>query len=422
MYNHFNEKNPKVNNEFKEIINTQEIIDVTPKKEGKKKQKGIIHKGMFLLMTSAFCTVSFVLGGAYVSQSLDDKLAKMESQIAADSKEGLLNTSTSNAATLTAASSKNTNDLSITEIANIAGNSVVEIRTESVATNRYVGQYVTEGAGSGVIISSDGYIVTNKHVISGASKITVTLKNNKSYAATLIGYDAQTDLAVLHIDEEGLTAAVYGNSDNLQVGELAVAIGNPLGQLGGTVTDGIISALDREISLEGQKMNLLQTSAAINPGNSGGGLFNGQGELVGIVVAKSSGSDIEGIGFAIPVNEVKTVVSSLMSNGYVKNRPALGVSILDATSAATAYQYNLSQRGIYVTALTEGSNAAISGIKVGDCIIAIENRQISTTADISSVLQNYNVGDTIEVTVSRSGKLLTLKLKLSELKPSSAVE
>lgn len=413
MNNHFNEEDYKSSSAFKEITDFREVIDVIPKESKTKKYQKTKGKALSIFMASILSVSSFALGGAYVNHKVDSKLAQLESQIS--STASVTNSAVVQQTATTVKSSSS--ELSVVDIANIAGSSVVEIRTESVSTNRYLGQYVTEGAGSGVIISSDGYIVTNNHVISGANKITVTLKNNETYTATLIGSDSQTDLAVLHIEAAGLTAATYGNSDSLQVGELAVAIGNPLGQLGGTVTDGIISALDREITLDGKQMNLLQTSTAINPGNSGGGLFNGQGELVGIVVAKSSGSDIEGIGFAIPVNDVKSVVDSLMNDGYVKNRPALGVSILDATSAETAYQYGLSQRGLYVAALTEGGNAKAAGVQVGDYIIGIANTQITSTADISSVLQNYSVGDTVEMTLSRSGKMVTVHLKLSELKP-----
>ncbi|MCR5482109.1 MAG: trypsin-like peptidase domain-containing protein, partial [Clostridia bacterium] len=202
-------------------------------------------------------------------------------------------------------------DLSIQEVIALAANSVVEITTEQVVNDSWMQQYVSEGAGSGVIISADGYIVTNNHVISGASKISVKLKNGKTYDAEVVGADTQTDVAVIKINESKLTAAVFGDSDKLQVGDLAVAIGNPLGQLGGTATEGIISALDRTLTIEGRQMTLLQTSASVNPGNSGGGLFNGKGQLIGMVVAKSAGSNVEGLGFAIPVNNVKTVANQL---------------------------------------------------------------------------------------------------------------
>jgi serine protease Do len=192
--------------------------------------------------------------------------------------------------------------------------------------------------------------------------IEVTLNNGDVYAASLIATDSKTDLAVIKIETTGLTAAILGDSDALVVGEDAIAIGNPLGELGGTVTNGIISALDREVTVEGQKMNLLQTNAAINPGNSGGGLFNAKGELIGIVSAKSSGTDIEGLGFAIPVNDVKEVVVQLIEKGYVAGRPALGVSVIDINSIQLAMQYGVSQYGVYIAEVLEDSAAEKAGL------------------------------------------------------------
>jgi serine protease Do len=191
--------------------------------------------------------------------------------------------------------SKYGTQLSTSEVASLTSDSVVEITTETVTTDSWMQQYVTNGAGSGVIVTQDGYIVTNNHVIDGASKISVRLKNGTTYTASLIGSDSKTDVALLKIGATGLKPVVLGNSESLKVGDTAIAIGNPLGQLGGTVTEGIISALDRELVIKGKKMSLLQTDAAINPGNSGGGLFNNKGELIGIVVAKSSGSDVEAL-------------------------------------------------------------------------------------------------------------------------------
>lgn len=177
---------------------------------------------------------------------------------------------------------------------------MVEVTTEAVTTNAFFGQYVQSGAGSGVIITEDGYIITNNHVVSGASQVTVRTSDGTEYPATVVGADSKTDIAVLKIEATGLTPAVVGDSDSLQVGEFTLAVGNPLGELGGTVTDGIISALDREVTVENQTMNLLQTNAAVSPGNSGGGLFNERGELIGIVNAKSSGQNAEGLGLRDP--------------------------------------------------------------------------------------------------------------------------
>ena len=226
---------------------------------------------------------------------------------------------------------------------------------------------------------------------------------------------------MIKVEGATLQPVTFGNSDNLVVGDTAIAIGNPLGQLGGTVTNGIISALDREIELENQTMTLLQTNAAINPGNSGGGLFNDKGELIGLVVAKvaksSDSSSAEGLGFAIPVNVVKEVVQSIKDVGYVQGRPVLGVSVLDINSAQLAYQYGVNQYGVYIAGLTEGTYAEKSGLQVGDCIVAVEDTQVSSTTELKKILQGYKVGDTVSVIVSRKGKLATVKVKLSESVP-----
>ncbi|MBR5011662.1 MAG: trypsin-like peptidase domain-containing protein, partial [Clostridia bacterium] len=215
---------------------------------------------------------------------------------------------------------KVTNALTVGEVADAARDSVVEITTEAVSTGSFMMQYVAEGAGSGVIMTQDGYIATNHHVIDGATAISVRTTDGKSYKAKLIGSDAKTDLAVIKIEATGLKSAIVGDFDNCKLGDTVVAIGNPLGQLGGTVTDGIISALDREITIDENIMTLIQTNTAINPGNSGGGLFNTSGQLIGIVNAKSSGEDVEGLGFAIPIDLASAVITDLIEHGYVTGR------------------------------------------------------------------------------------------------------
>ena len=195
--------------------------------------------------------------------------------------------------------------------------SVVEITTETVTTSTFFGQYVTQGAGSGVVVSSDGYIVTNNHVVDGATNIKVTLANKTTYDATVVGTDEKTDIAVVKINATGLTPAVFGDSSQIVVGQDVIVIGNPLGSLGGSVTKGIVSALDRQVTIENQTMTLLQIDAAVNPGNSGGGAFDANGNLIGIVNAKSTGSNIDNLGFAIPVNTAKTVINDIIQYGDV---------------------------------------------------------------------------------------------------------
>ena len=293
--------------------------------------------------------------------------------------------------------------LTIQEITEATKVSVVEIKTESVSSDAWMQQYVTEGAGSGVIITSDGYIVTNNHVIEGASKIAVTTADGKEYEAELIGTDSNTDVAVLKIKAKDLTPATYGNSDQLAVGDLAVAIGNPLGELGGTVTAGIISALDRQLALDGKTMTLLQTDSSINPGNSGGGLFNDDGHLIGIVVAKSSGSDVEGLGFAIPINTAADVAQQLMDKGYVSGQPFTGMSY--AENGSTVYIYSV-----------DGENAKAAGFQSGDQVYAVDGQEITSFDSLSSIITSHKVGDKITYTVLRNGRAIDISFELEEKK------
>lgn len=304
--------------------------------------------------------------------------------------------------------------LTIAQIAEKVKPSVVEVTTSSVQTNGIFAQYVTEGAGSGVIISEDGYILTNNHVIEGQSSIKVTTSDGQEYDATVVGTDDKTDIAVLKIEASGLTPAVIGDSDSLVVGETAVAVGNPLGELGGTVTDGIISALDREVTVEGKNMTLLQTSAAVSPGNSGGGLFNEKGELVGIVNAKSGGDNVEGIGFAVPINTAMEVAEQLIANGYVSGRPAMGIQVIAITDLQTAMQAGVSQLGVYVQSVDPGSAAEQAGLQVGDLFVSVDGTAVSTTSDVTAVLDEHQVGDVIEVQVVRDKQVLSLNVTLQE--------
>ncbi len=301
-------------------------------------------------------------------------------------------------------------------VAEACADSVVEIRTESVQNSQRFGQFVSEGAGSGVIITADGYIATNNHVIDGASKITVTLANGKECGATLIGKDAKTDLAVIKISETALKAATLGTSASLKVGEPVVAIGNPLGELGGTVTSGIISALDRQIEIDNEKMTLLQTDAAVNPGNSGGGLFNAQGQLIGVVNAKSSGSDIEGLAFAIPIDTAKNVINQIISQGYVSGRIDLGLTFKEQGTSFNLFTGAWTRGGVYIADVTSNSNAANAGLRRGDIVIAVDGNKISGFADIKKIIDAHNVGDTVSFTVYRNGQSLTLSFRLQEAK------
>lgn len=306
-----------------------------------------------------------------------------------------------------------TGALTTTELAAKVQPSVVEITTESAVTsNFFFGQYVRSGAGSGVILTEDGYIITNHHVVSGASQVKVRLTDGTEYDASVVGSDSRTDIAVIKIEATGLTPAAIGDSDALSVGEYVLAVGNPLGNFGGSVTDGIISGLDRSISINDNVMQVLQTNAAVSPGNSGGGLFNARGELIGIVNAKSSDSDAEGLGFAIPINTATHIADELMQNGFVSGRPQMGVMVVAITDAQTAYEYGVNQLGVYVKSVNEGSAAERAGLKPGDRFISIDNTFINSTGNITSVLDEHQVGDTISIQIVRGSQMVTLELTL----------
>lgn len=304
--------------------------------------------------------------------------------------------------------------MTMQQIAAVASPSVVAITTEQMSSSQtwFGGYYVQSGAGSGVIISQDGYILTCAHVVSGATSVKVQLDgSDESYDATIVGQDSTSDIAVLKIDATGLTPAVIGDSDALAVGEVAVAVGNPLGTLSNTVTDGVVSALNRQVTVQDNDMTLIQTDASISPGNSGGGLFNGNGELIGIVNAKSSYSEAEGIGFAIPINTAMEIGQQLIESGSVA-RPALGVKIVDVTDAQTAQQLGVSTMGVYVVEVTKGSGAEAGGVQAGDRVLAVDDTAVSDTSALKNYLKDKSIGDTVALQVERDGKVLTLNVAL----------
>lgn len=306
--------------------------------------------------------------------------------------------------------------LSVVEISRKVGPAVVGIDTTVERQNIFGTSAMGSGSGSGIILSNDGYIVTNNHVIEGASTIKVTLSDGTQYDATLVGGDARTDLAVIKIEGEGFPAATLGNSSELQVGELAVAIGNPLGnELAGSVTGGYISALNRSITVDDREFNLIQTDAAINPGNSGGALVNNYGEVIGINSVKMSASGVEGIGFAIPIDEAKPIIDALIENGYVAGRPVIGIAGRDVTEQDSIY-YDIPV-GIYVVETSPYSAAERAGIKTGDVITAIDGVKITTVDELNTEKEKHQAGETVVLTVIRGTETMQISLTLQEDKP-----
>ena len=315
--------------------------------------------------------------------------------------------------------------MTTSQVSEMVSPSVVVITTEQVVYSQwswYGQNQVESGAGSGVIISSDGYILTCAHVVSGASQITVTI-GDTDYTATVVGEDDTSDVAVLKIDTTGLTPATVGDSDSLSVGDSVLAVGNPLGELGGTVTSGIVSALNRSVTIQGTSstntMSLIQMDASVSPGNSGGGLFNMNGELIGLVNAKSSSSDAEGLGFAIPINDAIQVAQDLLENGYVSGRPYMGITYIAVTDAQTAAQFNVNAYGVYVVDVVQGGPADKAGLKVGDRIVSIDGTEIAQKDDLGTLMQQHTAGDALSITVARDGQMQTVSLTLGEKNASN---
>ena len=382
-----------------------------PKQPKKRKKNGKLGQSVVALVLAA--AMGFVGGfaGAQVAggghKVVIQQVERSSSSAASDSSDAAAGTSVSSGMTTA-------------QVASMVSPSVVVITTEQVVYSQwswYGQSQVESGAGSGVIISSDGYILTCDHVVSGASNITVTI-GDTDYTATVVGEDPTSDVAVLKIDATGLTPATMGDSDALTVGDNVLAVGNPLGELGGTVTSGIVSALNRSVSIQSSgsvnTMSLIQMDASVSPGNSGGGLFNMNGELVGIVNAKSSDSDAEGLGFAIPINDAMKVAQDLLENGYVTGRPYMGITYLAVTDAQTAQQLGVNAYGIYIADVVKGGPADKAGLKAGDRIVSIDGTEVAQKTDMGTIIQNHSAGDTLSIVVARDGQMQTVSLTLGE--------
>ena len=388
-----------------------------PKKKKKFNGKRVARSAVALVLAAAMG-----FAGGFVGAKFGGSGKVVIQQVAPSSTADSASGSDSS---ITAASSSGSS-LTTEQVADLVSPSVVVITTEQVVYSQwswYGQNQVESGAGSGVIISSDGYILTCAHVVDGASNITVTI-NDKDYTATLVGEDTTSDIAVIKIDANGLTPATVGDSDSLKVGQNVMAVGNPLGELGGTVTGGMISALNRSVTIQGTNstntMSLIQMDASVSPGNSGGGLFNMNGELVGIVNAKSSSSDAEGLGFAIPINDAIKVAQELLENGYVTGRPYLGITYLAVTDAQTASQLGVNAYGVYVVEVVKGGPAEKAGLQAGDRIVSVDGTEIASKDDLGTLMQKHAAGDTLSITIARDGQMQTVNVTLGEKTASNS--
>ena len=324
-------------------------------------------------------------------------------------------------ATGTSAAPVNTSNLSAARntpavrVAKEVGPAVVGITNKALARDWFNNLVPTEGVGSGVIFQADGYVVTNNHVIEGANEIIVSLSDGRTINGKLIGADALTDIAVVKIDANDLPVAAWGNSDDIVVGEPAIAIGNPLGlEFMGSVTVGVVSALNRTLDISDRRLKLIQTDAAINPGNSGGALANADGQVIGINSAKLAASGVEGMGFAIPSNTVKAIVEELMAKGYIA-RPYMGVTIFDPETAARyGYQLNI-KKGVYVFRVSLNSPVGRAGMQRGDVILRVDGKETDSVGQIKDIIAEHKVGDKITLTVEREGQNIDIPLTLEEM-------
>ena len=396
-------------------------------KQSQKKEKGnhSFGKTVVIPFVSGILGAALVMGTCYNIPSVHSALTER-------------NTTTTDSSANINYNNVNTNLVSLSNfsdtgvyVAQKVLPSVVGIKVTYSVNSVFSSKLSTASAeGSGVIISDDGYILTNNHVISSsttnsssnlfyeiqeATKITVSLYNDKTeYEAKIVGTDAQTDLAVIKIDKTGLTAATLGDSDAVQVGEWCMAIGNPLG-MESSVTTGSISALNRSVTdSEGKEYNVIQTDAAINSGNSGGALVNSKGEVIGINTIKASGTGVEGLGFAIPINSTKSIYSDLIQYNKVK-RPYIGISGSDITDEVIKANptYNL-VKGAYVRSVEDYSPAQRAGLQVGDIIIKVDDQTVETMDQLNEIKNKHQIGDTIKLTINRNGKEQDIEIKLAE--------
>ena len=378
-----------------------------------KKSRGF-GKTIVFPFISGILGASVVIGACFGIPSIKDK-------IIGTTTSSSFSTPTSTQTTLDVVNLSEFSNTSI-NVAQKVLPSIVGI-TVNYNVNSVFGNSTAKATGSGIIISEDGYIVTNNHVISSESNasyyaiteatgITVNLYNDSTeYTATIVGTDSYTDLAVIKIDATGLTPATLGNSDNVQVGEFAMAVGNPLG-MQSSVTSGIVSAVNREVTTEdGTTYTAIQTDAAINSGNSGGALVNANGEVIGINTLKLSGDGIEGMGFAIPINSTTKVISELIEYKEVR-RPYIGITG-SAVSEEISTRYNVPQ-GVYVESVEAGGPAEAAGLKVGDIITKIQGTDVSTVQELNNIKNTYSIGDEVTLTVYSNNEYKDVKITLQE--------
>ncbi len=403
----------------------------TPPEKPVKEPRPARQKGVGLGGMIALCLICALLGGlcggAYVSSSLDrrfDQLEESMNELSESSGQAPPSSASAAAAEagIAAAESGTAEDMNAGDIYDLACRQVVGVSTEVTGTN-FFGMPVSGAVtGTGFIISSDGYIITNYHVIEDAYKgrldVTVMLHDGTSYKAEIVGTEPDNDIAVLRIDAEGLNAAVIGDSDALRVGDTVYAVGNPLGELEFSMTTGHVSAKDRVIKTENgaEAIAMFQVDAPVNSGNSGGPVYNGRGEVVGVVTAKYSSSGVEGIGFAIPINDAASIARDLVTNGYVTGKARLGVTVNSKYSEMYAQYYGW-PLGAYIDGVEKGSCAERAGIEAGDIITRLGEEDVRSYEDLRSAIRRHSAGETVEIEVYHADESRTVAVVLDEETP-----
>ena len=366
-----------------------------------KKHHGGVGRVVALILSCAVISAACGFGGAILAQN--------------GSRTGKTTVQQSNrtAATVNVKKVDGQTLMSPAEVYASTVNSVVSINCSAVSTNIFGQQTESASSGSGFIYTADGYIVTNQHVVANASSINVTLYNGDTYPATLVGSDSDYDVAVLKIDAKDLPAVTLGSSTDVNVGDTVLAIGNPLGELTFSMSQGIVSCVNRAINVEGTPFNMIQVDASINPGNSGGPLMNLYGEVVGIVSAKYSSyadTTVEGLGFAIPINDVQSIISDIMENGSVTDKAYMAITAGTMTQQMAAqYKINATE-GVFVYSVEDGGAGDKAGLKLGDVITKLNDTQITSMEDLSAAKKGFKAGDTVTLTVLRDGKEITTQL------------
>lgn len=366
-----------------------------------KKHHGGVGRVVALILSCAVISAACGFGGAILAQN--------------SSRTGKTTVQQSNrtAATVNVKKVDGQTLMTPSEVYASTVNSVVSINCSAVSTNIFGQQTESASSGSGFIYTADGYIVTNQHVVANASSINVTLYNGDTYPATLVGSDSDYDVAVLKIDAKDLPAVTLGSSTDVNVGDTVLAIGNPLGELTFSMSQGIVSCVNRAINVEGTPFNMIQVDASINPGNSGGPLMNLYGEVVGIVSAKYSSyadTTVEGLGFAIPINDVQSIIKDIIENGSVGNKAYMAITAGTMTQQMAAqYKINATE-GVFVYSVEDGGAGDKAGLKLGDVITKLNDTQITSMEDLSAAKKGFKAGDTVTLTVLRDGKEITTQL------------